>query len=59
MKKLLNYLFPNDWKDIEILDIKRYSSINGSSEGIAYKIIVQKSESTGRYRKQTITIQRM
>lgn len=59
MKKLLNYLFPNDWEDVEIHDIIRYSPINGSSEGIAYKVIVQKSASTSRYRKQTITIQRM
>ena len=56
MKTIIHYLFPNDWHDVEIIDIKHYSSVNGQFETLSKKIIIQKSLSTGRYRKQVINI---
>lgn len=51
MKRIINYLFPNDWLDIETIDIKQYSQYNGIYECPAKRIIIQKSFSTGRYRR--------
>ena len=56
MKRLLHYLMPNDWQDVETIDIKHYSSVNGQIETLSKKIIIQKSPSTGRHRKQVISI---
>ena len=53
---LFKYLFPTDWVDVSKHTINRYSSISGSEEGVSALVVVQKSTSTGRYRKQTITI---
>lgn len=56
MKKLINYLFPNDWYDIETIDVTHHSSLTGTPEILGKRIIIQRSISTGRYRKQVITI---
>ena len=56
MKTIIHYYFPNDWEDVETIDIKHYSSVNGQLETLSKKIIIQKSPSTGRYRKQVINI---
>ena len=56
MKKLTNYLFPNDWVDKDVIEIYHHSSVTGTKEALSRKIIIQKSPSTGRYRKQVINI---
>ena len=56
MKKLINYLFPNDWVDKDVIEIYHHSSVTGTVEVLSKKIIIQKSPSTGRYRKQIINI---
>ena len=56
MKRLFNYILPIDWKDVKTIEVKKHSQINGSEEGIAFIVVIQKSESTGRYRKQTINV---
>jgi len=56
MKKLINYLFPNDWYDVETINVTHHSSLTGTPEILGKRIIIQKSPSTGRYRKQVINI---
>ena len=56
MKTLLKYLFPNDWYDVEVIDIYHHSSLTGTKELLGKRVIIQKSISTGRYRKVIITI---
>jgi hypothetical protein len=59
MKTIINYLFPNDWEDVETLKINSYSHYNGSMEGLSKIVVIQKSNSTGRYRKQTVNVNLM
>ena len=59
MKTIINYLFPNDWEDVETLKIYSYSHHNGSMEGLSKIVVIQKSNSTGRYRKQTVNVNLM
>lgn len=54
--KLLNYLFPTDWVDVETFKVYSYSHYSGVNEGISRVIITQYSPSTKKYRKQTINI---
>lgn len=56
MKTILKYLFPNDWYDSETIDIYHYSSMTGTKEVLGKRVIIQRSFSTGRYRKIVITI---
>ena len=56
MKKLINYLFPSDWADEDVFEIYHHSPVTGTREVLSRKIIIQKSPSTGRYRKQVINI---
>ncbi len=57
MKRLLHYLMLNDWCDVETIDITHHSQLTGAAEVLGRRIIIQKSYSTGRYRKITINIQ--
>lgn len=59
MKTIINYLFPNDWENVETLRIYSYSRHSGSMEGLSKVVVIQKSNSTGRYRKQTINVNLM
>ena len=54
--KLFNYLFPTDWEDVKKIETDSFSHINGSKEGLSRMTIIQRSPSTGKYRKQTINI---
>ena len=56
MKTILKYLFPNDWVDVETIDIYHHSNMTGAKEVLGKRVVIQKSYSTGRYRKITITI---
>lgn len=56
MKTIIRYYFPNDWQDVENIDIFHHSQATGILEVLRKKIIIQKSPSTGRYRKQVISI---
>ena len=56
MKTILKYLFPNDWVDVETIDIYHHSSMTGTKEVLGKRVVIQRSISTGRYRKITITI---
>lgn len=51
-----NYLFPSDWEDVERHDIYGYSHYSGNKEYLEKIIIVQKSKSTGRWRRKVINI---
>ncbi len=53
---LIRYLFPIDWEDKEILNINSFSPKSGCNHGLDYIVIVQRSPSTGRYRKTRINI---
>lgn len=54
--KLIEYLFPTDWQDIETIKIMSYSRNTGSYKGLACIVVIQYSPSTKKYRKQTVTI---
>ena len=56
MKTIIHYLFPNDWSDIETINITHHSQMTGFPEVLGKRIIIQKSKSTGRYRKIVIQI---
>ena len=56
MKRIIEYLFPNDWEDVESVRINSYAVYNGSVEGLARLVVIQKSSSTGRYRRQVIHV---
>lgn len=56
MKKIIHYLFPNDWSDVETINITQHSQMTGFPEVLVKRIIIQKSKSTGRYRKIVIQI---
>ena len=56
MKTILKYLFPSDWVDVETIDIYHHSSMTGTKEVLGKRVVIQRSISTGRYRKIVITI---
>jgi len=56
MKTLINYLFPNDWIDIKVIEVNSYSYLSGNLEGLSRYLVIQKSPSTGRYRKQNLNL---
>lgn len=56
MKTIIKYLFPNDWWDVETINITHHSNLTGAPEVLGKRIIIQKSMSTGRYRKVVINI---
>ena len=56
MKKIFNYLFPSDWIDVEVIDLKQYSQYSGEFECKSKRLIIQKSYSTGRYRKIVLNL---
>jgi len=39
MKKLINYLFPNDWYDVETINVTHHSSLTGTPEILGKRII--------------------
>jgi len=56
MKRIIDYLFPNDWEDVEVIRIKSHSNYNGTEEGLARLVVIQKSNNTGRYRRQVVLV---